>query len=364
MPGEILASSLVNKVSFKVDLSSYRTALKAIQRLKSKMGELNKSLAMPNSAQAQVKRATAKWRSNIEDAHVKARAQHLRNEVAANKKLEAEAKRSQTALDKVNSKARSAMFGAKVNQITGVSGRGKNLINSRTTMFTPLKQPIMGPSRSLFEQNQAAKSASAAAANVAARKETKIGITEDRFGFNTSKTFSRLKAGQVAAYRKELDLLGQSYRNNTITLGQYNNKVAQLTTTMRRANAENLTFVERVKSMRSGLLFASLTAGAVIANIAETGKQLENTGVMMGAVFGPEAANQMKYLRAESDRLGISFIDSAKDFAKLSFAGTKAGMSTQQMNDIFSSFAEAGKVYGMTTEQVSLSMNALTQMFG
>lgn len=72
MAAEILASSLINKVSFKVDFASYRTAIRTINRVKDEMKKLNKTSVMaasPSAAKAQV-RAVRKQASEMANAHV------------------------------------------------------------------------------------------------------------------------------------------------------------------------------------------------------------------------------------------------------------------------------------------------------
>lgn len=51
MSAEILASSLINKVSFKVDFNSFRNSLKTIEKVKKQMQSLNSVQSVKNAKQ-------------------------------------------------------------------------------------------------------------------------------------------------------------------------------------------------------------------------------------------------------------------------------------------------------------------------
>lgn len=277
MVTEILASSLINKVSFKVDFSSYRQSIKAITRVRDEMKKLNNVSAGISSVRASTStiRAARRQASDMYDA-----------------------------------------------QVSEFRKRQK-------------QQPMM---------------------------ESRIGAKSSAFGYESEK-MTRLKPNEIAQYTAKVKLLNEQYRSGSLPLIQYNERMRQLTGSMRTQNASALTLIERLKGVRSQLLFAGLTAGVAISSIADTGKTMQNTGIMMSTVFGDQVGPQMDFLRQQSDRLGISFQDSTKSFAQMSFAGQQAGMSAGQMQEIYLGIAEASKVFGMSQEETAGSMKAIIQMF-
>lgn len=282
---EIVASSLVNIVKFKVDMSSYRRAIKAIENVKAKMKGLNanlnpinaKATASPRTArQAVLKvREDAKF---LADAHVKARADAM-------KAMEDKTKRSAT-----------------------------------TDLYS------------------------------------------NRFEFAANRS-TRLSSSQVGQYRQQVAALNAQFKAGNIEGPEYREGIRQVGVVMRAANREALTMKERLKGMRSEILLFGLTAGAAIKSITDIGSKFENTGIMMKTVFGEDAGKEMQYLREQTDRLGISLIDSVKTYAQLVFQAKEMGTSQQEMKDVWVGLGEASKVFGMDQQELAGSFKAIIQMY-
>jgi len=372
---DVLASSLTNIVKFKIDFASYRKAHQMLDKLQKKMQFVNNAIAAPQMKVSKVKSSA----NAITDAHVKAykdrrdliqkeaRDRTLvqkvldKNEAAALKKQEqlsrarlSSTKVSNKALEREVARSQGALFKARFEQSVGITGRSKSMINARTSMFNTMPSGVQGPPRHLFEQRKAELAQQAV-------RNNRIDVATSRFDFNSGFN-NRLKSSQVTAYRQQFEGLTAAYKKGYISLGQYNERLRQMYVLMRRNNAENKTFIERLRSIRSGYLLAGMTAGYAIASIAETGKKFQKTGMMMGAVFGKQSADELSYLREQSDRLGISFLDSATAYAKFSFAAKTANMSAEQTQEIFTGFSEAGKVFGLTTDEMNGTFKALEQM--
>ena len=279
MAAEILASSLINTVRFRVDFSSYRQAIKAISKVRDEMKKLNNQTAGLGAGNLGSSRSTVRAaRRQAADIH----------------------------------NAQVEEFRRRQKQQGGVQNR----IEAKTSAFN-------------FE----------------------------------SQRMTRLKPNEIAQYSARVKLLNDQYRAGSLPLIQYNERMRQLTNSMRNQNAQSLTLIERLRSVRSQLLFAGLTGGMALKGIADTGKDLENTGIMMSTVFGDQVGPQMQFLRDQSNRLGISFKDSAKNFSQMMFAGQQAGMGMGDMQDIFLGITEASKVFGMSQDETAGSMRAIIQMF-
>lgn len=282
---EIVASSLINIVKFKVDMSSYRRAVKAIDNVKAKLKGLNTNL---NSAALGATATPRAVRQNVNK--VRDDAKNLAN----------------------------AHVKAKEDALKAIEARNKRFATT-----------------DLYSQ---------------------------RFDFAASRS-TRLPTGQISQYRQQVASLNAQFRAGNITGQQYREGIRQIGVTMRAANRETLTMKEQIKGMRSEILLFGLTAGAAFKSITDIGSKFENTGIMMKTVFGEEAGKEMQYLREQTDRLGISLIDSVKTYTQLVFQAKEMGTSQQEMKDVWVGLGEASKVFGLNQEEMAGSFKAIMQMY-
>lgn len=91
---------------------------------------------------------------------------------------------------------------------------------------------------------------------------------------------------------------------------------------------------------------------------------VENLTNTLSATSGSakQAASDLAFLRAESQRIGVNFIDSSREFVKFNVALDAAGMSAQVGRDAFTALAEAGRRMGLTSQQQASTFLALEQM--
>lgn len=75
-----------------------------------------------------------------------------------------------------------------------------------------------------------------------------------------------------------------------------------------------------------------------------------------------EAAEQFKFLRSESQRIGVSFRDTADRFARFEAAARGTGISVEQLKQTFIAVAEAGRRFGLSTSDQNRIFLALEQM--
>lgn len=78
---------------------------------------------------------------------------------------------------------------------------------------------------------------------------------------------------------------------------------------------------------------------------------------------GPEVANEIEYLIAQADRLGISFEAASKSYAKFSAAARKSGATLNESRFIFEAFSEVGRVINLTPDEINGLFNAIGQSF-
>lgn len=113
-------------------------------------------------------------------------------------------------------------------------------------------------------------------------------------------------------------------------------------------------------------------AGTVtIAAIYKLGKAVVDAGMamdalnsrMLAAVSDAKLAGEsISFVSRESDRLGLSFVSTANEFASFSAAALRSGMSMEEVQKVFIATSEAVTVMKLSTADSSLVFNALSQM--
>ena len=93
-----------------------------------------------------------------------------------------------------------------------------------------------------------------------------------------------------------------------------------------------------------------------------TSLRIENLDATYNAIYdGADMAKQeLAFIRAEADRLGLSFLDTA-DSAKMFFAASKGSAIAKDAHDIFSAFSELAVTMRLSKEQTSGMFLALGQ---
>lgn len=129
------------------------------------------------------------------------------------------------------------------------------------------------------------------------------------------------------------------------------------------------TGAKATKSVNSGFLSLKNTlAGLGLAYIA---RDMINTAMaaealqsrMLGASGNAEvAAHSLAFIRQESERLGLSFIESANSFAGFSAATLRSGLTLEQTKNTFLGVAEAARVFKLSQADTQLVFQALQQM--
>jgi len=93
-------------------------------------------------------------------------------------------------------------------------------------------------------------------------------------------------------------------------------------------------------------------------------EKLEGVKSILSSTFGEEGvAGQLAFVQKETDRLKLSFIDTAQDYAKLAAAGKANGLSQEDVRSTFTAFAEAARVKQLTTEQTTELFGGLAKVF-
>lgn len=200
-------------------------------------------------------------------------------------------------------------------------------------------------------------------AKATAKREERVGIKSERF--NTLLGQSGLRRNQMSGFKRDLDTLNRSFLSGAMSVAQYNGRVSNLTSQMRHASNATRSMTDQFKNLRSALIgvTASYTAFSAGIQVTETAKRFEALEIGMEAAFGKQAADSMKFLRMEADRLGFDMLGVSKDYVKFSAAASVSTNTLEEQREVFSNLMEAGRVFGLSTDQNALVMKAVTQMY-
>lgn len=92
---------------------------------------------------------------------------------------------------------------------------------------------------------------------------------------------------------------------------------------------------------------------------------LQGINNRLGVAFGGDpkvVAEQLQFLRSESDRLGVSLEDLATGYSKFAVAAQAGGLSIRETQFVFSKFSEVARVNKLTAEESTRVFKALEQI--
>ncbi|MNF38532.1 hypothetical protein D3C84_194840 [compost metagenome] len=101
-----------------------------------------------------------------------------------------------------------------------------------------------------------------------------------------------------------------------------------------------------------------------LAQANSINQELQAQQLALTAVTGNEeaGAEQSKWVRDLSDKIGMDFRAVTPSFTKMLASGKTSGMSTESVQDIFQGVSEYGRVMGLDSESMKGSMRAIEQM--
>lgn len=95
-------------------------------------------------------------------------------------------------------------------------------------------------------------------------------------------------------------------------------------------------------------------------------QQETGTASRLNILFDGDAgksAAELKLLRAEADRLGITYQDLAEQYSKVAIAATSSGATIEQARTVFFGLAETSRALGLSSEQNERIFTAINQIF-
>jgi hypothetical protein len=94
----------------------------------------------------------------------------------------------------------------------------------------------------------------------------------------------------------------------------------------------------------------------------ESIEHLEGSKSILEQTFGDGAGQQLEYVKGQADRLGLSYIELTRNYAKFTAAATGSGIEQSAQRQIFETFAEAARVKNLTGEQTTTIFQALDKI--
>ena len=132
-------------------------------------------------------------------------------------------------------------------------------------------------------------------------------------------------------------------------------QIAKLGQSFRKGAARIFTYVNALKAMAA--VYATIRFAKMIANVESVNRRM---AASIGSAEGVERA--WAFLRGTSERLGVGLEDLATSYGSLAAAALSAGMSTDEVEKIFTAVTEKAAVLGMSSMRVRLTFLALEQM--
>lgn len=114
-----------------------------------------------------------------------------------------------------------------------------------------------------------------------------------------------------------------------------------------------------------GALASALAAvgiGAFVSQMVGARVEFDKIRASLSTTFGSASGSEFAFVAAEADRLGLSLVNTATEYGRLSAASKGTIMEGQGTRDIFLGIAEAGTALGLSSEEMSGTLNAVQQM--
>lgn len=371
---EIKGDKLVNKVIFQVDNTSFNNCLNKIRKLKAEMKSFSKSCGgmgkgfggfnVIGQQAGKVAEKMARAQARISAARVK---QATAQMTAQNKELQS-MRRFYREQEKLSARAAKQAAGIQASRrVQAVAG-------------LTAKNPELEKMRAFYQQEAKASSrmGAAAVAGTAGRKNKILATNERMTGMFDGRT--------VAQFQRRMQSLNAKYKQGSISLGQYNARMAILRKEMAAtaATAQRMQASLNFKGFAAGVQSLNAKVNSLLKGIAGLGMaggyalQRMISGSMDAAAtqnktyFGLLAQNnddkamtnrQMGYIARVSNEYGLDNLTTGLEYMKLA-GSTKKTMGEDQRQQLFEALSIQSTAYGLDSQSFSFAIKALSQMSG
>lgn len=166
-----------------------------------------------------------------------------------------------------------------------------------------------------------------------------------------------LLRGNIQAGSAEAAVVEQQIRQQV----RYKEQLSQAASAKERATRGALSFRNALLALQG--VIAALGLSALVRSAVELVTQFEGISRTLTIVFGSgnRAREGLADLRAESDRMGVSFRETAQSYARF-LAAARGSLSVEQTREVFLSVTQALAQMGVSSEQTERALLALQQM--
>lgn len=166
---------------------------------------------------------------------------------------------------------------------------------------------------------------------------------------------------EVDAFHKQGLITGQRAGELKAALGDRLSEAIARTTENTRSLGTTLSTVNARWTM---LVALAASASVVVKASMDTTLAADRMRVALESAAGSaaNAAKEQAFLRAESERLGLVFLEQGKAYALLASAGTNAGLSLDQMRKVWQAAVTAGKAFQLTQADMNGVLLAFSQV--
>ncbi|MBK9515522.1 MAG: tape measure protein [Flavobacteriales bacterium] len=186
-----------------------------------------------------------------------------------------------------------------------------------------------------------------------------VGVSVDNLA-DAQKRLALAATGSVGGIRQATTSLA--------SMETANKKTAKSFELIPSSGRQALDLFQRMRGQILATVGAYVGLFAAIDNVnksMEVTRKLAAVNSRLGLITGGDAAETAKLyrqLRAEADRLGLSFETLSTQYSKLAIAGKASGFAQEQVNFIFNSFTEAAAKLRLDGEQVEGVFYAIEQI--
>lgn len=207
--------------------------------------------------------------------------------------------------------------------------------------------------------------ASLRAASIARRNNERTVVSG--FGAFSQRADAIAEARANAERRRSVGILGQlagALRTASAATNQYTTATKGSFAAQRTA----LSFSQRLRGQILSLgaayfgVFGAISQGRKALDVSNQRIALNARLLVANGDDASKAADDYKFLRDEANRLGFSLTELGTNYSKLAIAGRSAGLSTDQVREIFSNFAEVARVNNAGVEETERVFKALEQI--
>ena len=357
---QIDVTSIVNKIIFKVDQSSYQRAIKMIRNVGAEWQKVQGKMSSAMSAGRKIAGTSGRGGGGSRSQFVgpmpfspgtNTKMQQREAKKAAQEQARI-ARQTETATKKHNDTLR---------KLREIDARRQESEAKRQEQFkNKIAGQFMGPMPSrdmLIARREAIRNQRNEANRSARAQET---ITAG----NIRRTSMFGGAGN-AAMGSQVASLNAQLKSGAISLQVYRQSVAALERDFKRASAGGRDFLGTLREVRSA--FIALTAANLAftggAAVMRTGQMFEgiNAAMSMTSDSSSETASKIQFIRDEAYRLGLDLKTAAQGFTQMSVAG-KEVLSSSQIQELFTGFSEYATALGMDQVRYERSITAIGQM--